>query len=179
MWWKNMWFIFQLTLSSSEPERPYTWPQGGMRVITPRSYIFLDFSASIYSYLVSFLYNCNFFWGNIPPLKFCTQLRTLHFYTFFVNKFFCLVLYAKLTLFYYRMQHIFFPDFRVEIMPVWIKNYCEVLTPKNLFDQVNKITLSISYCEDIVQVGLIVKDSVIICETIKWVFGTTLFRGDF
>ena len=50
---------------------------------------------------------------------------------------------------------------------------------KNLFDQVDKITFFIFYCEDIARVGLIVKDSVIICETIKWVFGTTLFGGGF
>ena len=49
---------------------------------------------------------------------------------------------------------------------------------KNIFNQVEKITLFISYCEDIVRLGLIVKDSVIIYETIKWLFGTTLFGSD-
>ena len=46
------------------------------------------------------LYNRNFFWGILPSLKFSNQLRTLYFSTLFMNKFFCLVLYAKLTLFY-------------------------------------------------------------------------------
>ena len=41
------------------------------------------------------------------------------------------------------------------------------------------MTYFISDSEDIFRVGLIVKDSVIICETIKWVFGTALFGGDF
>ena len=50
---------------------------------------------------------------------------------------------------------------------------------RNLFDQVDKIRFFISYCEDIILVSLIVKDYVIICEIIKWVFGTTLFGGDF
>ena len=44
------------------------------------------------------------------------------------------------------------------------------LPPKNLFCQVDNITYFISHSEDIFWVGLIVKDSVIICETIKWVW---------
>ena len=46
------------------------------------------------------------------------------------------------------------------------------LPPKNLFYQVDKITYFISHSEDIFPVGLIVRDFVIICGTIKWVFGT-------
>ena len=53
------------------------------------------------------------------------------------------------------------------------------LPPKYLFDRVDKITFFIFYCEDIVRVSLIVKDSVIVCETIKWVFGTKFSRGGF
>ena len=83
------------------------------------------------------------------------------------------------------MQHILFPDFSglnnvcLEIFCI-IKTYCGVVyPPKNLFYQFDKITYFISHSEDIFRVGLIVKDSVIICETIKWVFGTKLFGGDF
>ena len=50
---------------------------------------------------------------------------------------------------------------------------------KNLFYQVDKITYFISHSENIFRVGLIVKDSVIICEIIIWVFGTALFGDDF
>ena len=53
------------------------------------------------------------------------------------------------------------------------------LPPKNLFDQVDKVKFFICYCEKIVRVGLIVEDSVIICELIKCVTGTTLFGCDF
>ena len=44
-----------------------------------------------------------------------------------------------------------------------------------IFYQIDKIKFFIFYCEYIVRVSLIVKDSVIIFETIKWVFDTTLF----
>ena len=53
------------------------------------------------------------------------------------------------------------------------------LPPKDIFYQVDKMTYFISHSEDIFRVGLIMKDSVIICETIKWLSGTGLFRGDF
>ena len=43
----------------------------------------------------------------------------------------------------------------------------------------HKITYFISHSEDTFRVGLTVEDSVIICETIKWVFGTALFGDDF
>ena len=77
----------------------------------------------------------------------------------------------------------FFQIFRVEIMSEnFLYNWnllWRSLLPENRFYQVHKITYFFSHSEDISRVGLIVKDSVIICETIKWVFGTALFGGDF
>ena len=46
-----------------------------------------------YSYIISTSFR------SLPLLKFFTQLRTLHFSTLLVNKFFCLVFYPKLTSF--------------------------------------------------------------------------------
>ena len=81
----------------------------------------------------------------------------------------------------------FFRFFRLKSCPfgnfLYNKNYSGVLyqPPKNLSVQVDKTTVfnSSAYCiyEDIVRVGLIVKYSVIICEIIKWEFGSTLSAG--
>ena len=62
------------------------------------TYIFSDFPASIYTYLVIFLYNRNFFWGSSPP-KIFDKIEKFTFCKPRVKKFFSLVWYAKLLLF--------------------------------------------------------------------------------
>ena len=61
-----------------------------------------------------------------------------------------------------------------------IKTYCGVVyPPKIFFIKFKESRISSLIVRIFVEVGLIVKDSVIICETIKWVFGTALLGGDF
>ena len=96
------------------------------------------------------------------------------------------IIYSINNLFYYRVQHIFYPVFsgcnhaRLEMFCI-IKNYCGAVYPLKIF--LMKLTKShfSSFIVRTLWKIVIVKDSVIIqyVKQLKWVFGVTLFGGGF